>query len=473
MLNYPKVGRRPLQSDYRVSSSEIESYKRAKNKYEEEKRKRAEKNSNSSCLLSIVIIVVIAIVILTLISNANNSHLSDGQAFIYVILIALCICPFILGHVSKFSEAAVDVATDNPYLGYSPNQVATKRFQEELEKYEKITGELKSRYPHIESVDYDEKRYTDFVINELVNAIEIKFRFRNIVWWKNQTLNFKIAVSRVLNADGYLHVKNLTNLRDPVEAAFSKSVDISADKDGLNYFFRCFSKTNGVLEIKHIEAIQLAVPNSESSRIVVVTNYSPQEISSEVKTYIEDNKIELWDVITLVNLTKKHFVNEEDDNYPLNLPTGFKKCMGFRLSNNLNDSLLTTQPYFYYIYTKELFNSAKEALEAMQKFPKDKVYYGLCEYPNIKFYLYDDTNKDKPEAVYVKDEKQTKTVYAIIASAADNNHNWRIRVESECLFDADKREFIHNKHTLYTWANSTYIPFYLEDEKWGKRSWEK
>ena len=222
-------------------------------------------------------------------------------------MIALCICPFIFGHISKFSEAAVDVATDNPYLGYSPNQVATKRFQEELEKYEKITGELKSRYPHIESVDYDEKRYTDFVINELVNAIEIKFRLRNIVWWKNQTLNFKIAVSRVLNADGYLHVKNLTNLRDPVEAAFSKSVDISADKDGLNYFFRCFSKTNGVLEIKHIEAIQLAVPNSESSRIVVVTNYSPQEISSEVKTYIEDNKIELWDVITLVNLTKKHF----------------------------------------------------------------------------------------------------------------------------------------------------------------------
>ena len=473
MLNYPKVGRRPLQSDYRVSSSEIESYKKAKDKYEEEKRKRAEKNSNSSCLLSIVIIVVIAIVILTLISNANNSHHSNGQAFIYVILIALFICPFIIGHVSKFSEAAVDVATDNPYLGYSPNQVATKRFQEELEKYEKITGELKSRYPHIESVEKKEKRYTDFVINELVNAIEIKFRFRNIVWWKNQTLNFKIAVSRVLNADGYLHVKNLTNLRDPVEAAFSKSVDISADKDGLNYFFRCFSKTNGVLEIKHIEAIQLAVPNSESSRIVVVTNYSPQEISSEVKTYIEDNKIELWDVITLVNLTKKHFVNEEDDNYPLNLPTGFKKCMGFRLSNNLNDSLLTTQPYFYYIYTKELFNSAKEALEAMQKFPKDKVYYGLCEYPNIKFYLYDDTNKDKPEALYVKDEKQTKPVYAIIASAADNNHNWRIRVESECLFDADKREFIHNKHTLYTWANSTYVPFYLEDEKWGKRSWEK
>lgn len=44
MLNYPKVGRRPLQSDYRVSSSEIESYKKAKDKYEEEKRKRAEKN---------------------------------------------------------------------------------------------------------------------------------------------------------------------------------------------------------------------------------------------------------------------------------------------------------------------------------------------------------------------------------------------------------------------------------------------
>lgn len=48
MLNYPKVGRRPLQSDYRISSSEIESYKKAKDKYEEEKRKRAEKNSNSS-----------------------------------------------------------------------------------------------------------------------------------------------------------------------------------------------------------------------------------------------------------------------------------------------------------------------------------------------------------------------------------------------------------------------------------------
>ena len=146
MLNYPKVGRRPLQSDYRVSSSEIDSYKKAKDKYEEEKRKRAEKNSNSSSLLSIVIIVVIAIVILTLISNANNSHHSAGQAFIYVILIALCICPFIFGHVSKFSEAAVDVATDNPYLGYSPNQVATKRFQEELEKYEKITRNNSIRF---------------------------------------------------------------------------------------------------------------------------------------------------------------------------------------------------------------------------------------------------------------------------------------------------------------------------------------
>ena len=30
MLYYPKVGRRPLQSDYRVSSSEIESYKKGK-----------------------------------------------------------------------------------------------------------------------------------------------------------------------------------------------------------------------------------------------------------------------------------------------------------------------------------------------------------------------------------------------------------------------------------------------------------
>lgn len=75
--------------------------------------------------------------------------------------------------------------------------------------------------------------------------------------------------------------------------------------------------------------------------------------------------------------------------------------------------------------------------------------------------------------MYWKDEEPTKPVYAIIASAADNRHNWRIRVESECLFDADKREFIHNKHTLYTWDNSTYIPFDLEDEKWGKRSWEK
>lgn len=473
MLNYPKVGNRPIQSDYRVSSSEIESYKKAKDKYEQEKRKRAEKNSNSSCVLSLVIIVVIAIVILTLISNANHSHHSDGQAVVYVILIALCICPFIFGRVSKFSEAAVDVATDSPYLNYSPNQAATKRYQEDLEKYEKITNDLKRRYPHIESANYDENRYTEFVINELVNAIELKFRFKNIVWWKNQMLNFKIAVSRVLKADGYLQVKNLTNLSDPVEAAFSKSVDISAEKDGLNYYFRCFGKTNGVLEIKHIQALQLAVPNNESSRIVFVTNYSPQEISAEVKNYIEDNKIELWDVITLVNLTKKHFVNEKDDKYSLELPQGFKKCMGFRLSNNLRDSLLTTQPYFYYIYTKELFNSAKEALEAMQKFPKDKVYYGLCEYPNIKFYLYDNTNSDKPERVYVKDEKETKPVYAIIASAANNNHNWRIRVESECLFDADKREYIHNKHTLYTWANSTFIPYYIGDEKWGKWPWEK
>lgn len=473
MLNYPKVGNRPKQSDYRVSSSEIESYKKANDKYIEEQRKRAEKNSNSSCLLSIIIIVIVAILIISIITSANNYHHSDGQAVFFVILIALCICPFIFGRVSKISEVAVDVATESPSLSYSPNQVAAKRYQEDLEKYEKITNELKIRYPHIESVNYDENRYTEFVINELVHAIDIKFRFRNITWWKNQTLNFKIAVSRILKADGFQQVKNLTNLRDPIEAAFSKSIDISAEKDGFNYYFRCFGKTNGILEIKHIEALQLAVPNNESSRIIVVTNYSSQEISSEVKNYIEDNKIELWDVISLIDLTRRHFVNELDDKYPLDLPPEFRKCMGFRLSNNLNDSLLTTQPYFYYIYTKELFNSAKEALEAMQKFPKDKIYYGLCEYPNIKFYLYDNTNTDKPESVYVKDEKQTKPVYAIIASAADNNHNWRIRVESECLFDAYKREFIHNKHTLYTWANSTFIPSFIGDEKWGKRSWEK
>lgn len=50
MLNYPKVGRRPLQSDYRVSSSEIENYKKAKDKYEEEKRKRAERECKLNCV---------------------------------------------------------------------------------------------------------------------------------------------------------------------------------------------------------------------------------------------------------------------------------------------------------------------------------------------------------------------------------------------------------------------------------------
>ena len=463
MLHIPHIGRKPEMSDYRVSQNEIDSYVQVKKKFENEKRLRAEKNNNKSCFLSLVIIVVIAILIFNLITNSNNSNPSDGQAAVFVIIIAICLCPFLLGKVSNISEKAVDIATDSPYINYSPNQAATKRFQEALEKYEKIASDLRSRYPNIEKFDYDEGRYTKFVINELIGFIEDKFRLRNITWWKNQTLNFKIAIRKLLIADGFQRVKYKTNLGDPVQAAFSYQVDITAEKNGVKYYFRCFGKINGELEVKHLEALQLVKHDLENSKFVIVTNYSSKQISIDVKNYIEDNNIEFWDVIKLVELTKQHFVDTDNDEYPLDLHYGFKKCMGFKLSNNLNDDMLSTQTYFYYIYTLELFNSAKEALEAMSKFPKEHVYYGVCEYPKVKNYLYDDIDAEKPQMINFRDEITHKAVFAIIASASENRHNWRIRVESEYLFDAFTREYIHNKHTLYVWNKYTYIPSILND----------
>lgn len=50
----------------------------------------------------------------------------------------------------------------------------------------------------------------------------------------------------------------------------------------------------------------------------------------------------------------------------------------------------------------------------MQKLPQEKVYYGLCEYPHIKFYLYDDTHATKPQPLYCGEKCPLQPVYAII-----------------------------------------------------------
>ncbi len=308
-------------------------------------------------------------------------------------------------------------------------------------------------------VDYDEGKYTEFVVDELIKILDKKFNYRNITWWSNQILNFKIAINKILRADGFQNVRNMANLSNPIDAAFSKKIDIIAQKDGYDYFIICFSKTNGVLEIKYIEEALLAIPNCANKRIIIITNYMMGNIAADVMNFIEDNSIDLWDAKKMVELTKKYFVAK--DEYPLELGNDFKKCIGFKLSSNINDRLLSTQSYFYYIYTLELFNSAKEALEAMQRFPKDKVYYGICEYPNAKFWLYDGAREGVPESVCYMDESPRTSVYAIIASSSENRHNWRIRVESEYIFDAYSRKYFHNHHTLYTHNGFTHIPTYL------------
>jgi hypothetical protein len=460
MLKIPQIGQRPKQSDFCVSKDDIDKYLVAKKNFEVDKRRREEKKSHSSCVLSLVIIFVIALIIFTLIEHMNNSYHSDGQAFLWVIFIAICVSPFIIGFVSRFSNATVDLSMDKPSMVYSPNQNATKFYQEAVEKYEKITKQLKNRYANIEMVDYDEGKYTEFVVDELIKILDKKFNYRNITWWSNQILNFKIAINKILRADGFQNVRNMANLSNPIDAAFSKKIDIIAQKDGYDYFIICFSKTNGVLEIKYIEEALLAIPNCANKRIIIITNYMMGNIAADVMNFIEDNSIDLWDAKKMVELTKKYFVDTKDE-YPLELGNDFKKCIGFKLSSNINDRLLSTQSYFYYIYTLELFNSAKEALEAMQRFPKDKVYYGICEYPNAKFWLYDGAREGVPESVCYMDESPRTSVYAIIASSSENRHNWRIRVESEYIFDAYSRKYFHNHHTLYTHNGFTHIPTYL------------
>lgn len=469
MLNYPRVGKKPCLGDYQVSKLEIEKYEQAKANYEREKREREDKNNSSSCLLTFVIIIFIAIIIFSLIANANNSNPSNGQAFVIVLVIAACICPIIIGKVSKISEKAVDLATDSPYLQYSPNQDASKRYQEALDKYNKLTNELRHRYPRIEEVNYNEHAYNKLVINDLEEIIDKKLNYRNYVWWRNHSITFKTAVHSLLLTAGYHRPTNTKETSSAVTV--NKQLDITLGKEGWMYYFKFYSKNSPPLEIKQIEAIQLAVPNEYKHKIIVVTNCHKVELSKEIVEYIADNGIELWDVKKLVELTRIYVLDKDKEEYPINLSHDFKKCVGFQLQPLESDYKLKIQPFFYYIYKPEIFNKVTDAFNLIDYLPRGKICYGICEYPNLKFLMYDD-HEHKQRTVYYEGEKPSKPVYVVIAFTSEHIHSWRIKMECRYMYDASCNEYISNDPQLSYWKTTKERPFIFESSDWRKYSWE-
>lgn len=440
MLNIPQNLKKPERKDYHVSEFEIDQYQKVKKQYEHEKYEQSKKNDKSSTIITIVIIWVLSFVILSAVTGKN---FNVAATILITTIISLVIGPIIGGVIFSTSEKAVNLVSDNPIMTHTSNQSAAKMYESDLKKYNDTVDRLIQRYPDIEKVGFNIDEYLKYVSNDMVKLLNVPFKRENISWWGNQILNFKICVGRILQKMNYVNIQHTGNLSDPVTAGFSWAVDISAEKYGIIECFRCFRKGSGELNKKTLEEFIGETAKRKGGKMIFVTNYMLKDIPEDVSVMAQVNNIEIWDLDKLLDLTEEFFVDSSKEHeVPITVPNGFSHCFSYIISKNINDSLLTTKPYHYYLLTTEYFESYKDALTRIASFPKEKAYYGVCEYPRKWQY------------------KNKQSIYAIIACNASDGTVWRMAKECEYMYDANSRQFITNRHEEKLGHRSEFMPYF-------------
>lgn len=437
MLNIPKKLKEPKRSDFKVSENEVEAFQKAKQQLGHKKYERKKKNENSSCLLAFVATWIVAFLILSMLTSKDFNALGT---ILITTVIACIIGPFIGGLFMSAAEKTVDAVTYDPQLGWSPNQSATKAYDDALTKYKKTTDSLKLRYPDIEKVDYDADRYVSFVTSELSSLLDRTFVLENISWWRGQMLNFKSCITILLKQMGYENITRTDNIRDAVDASFSRPYDLSAIKNGETIYVRCFHTINGEITIDHLNVLWQASQNNGNINAIFATNYIKKDIPDYINDFASSHNIEMWDMTKLLELTKE-FLLKDFHVQPISLPDGFEHKLSYNISRSIGSSLLSLRPCHYYLLSNELFESIKDALTKIQSFPEDDIYYGVCAYPRNWQY------------------RGGRSIYGIIACHFNDGSVWRMAKECPYMFDAKNRDFIKTDYKDNLGNRSKFMPY--------------
>jgi hypothetical protein len=441
MLNIPNYIKKPERNDYRVSEFEIDQYKRVKKRYEHEKYEQQKKNEKSSTIITVVIVWILSFILLSVITNRE---FNVAAIILITTVIALIIGPFIGGIIFSASEKVIDFVSDEPMMIHTSNQSSAELYDNDLKKYNDTIKALTRRYPDIEKADFNAKEYHKYVGEDLAKLLNESFRRENMRWWNNQILNFKICVDKILRKMNYINIQHTGKLSDPVTAGFSWAVDISAEKDGNLECFRCFRKDSKELNKEIFEIFIEETAKRNGKKMTFVTNYLLSEIPQDLLELAQVNNIIIWDLNKLLELTEVFFVDSSKEHEPpIILSEGFTHCFSYIISRNINESLLTTKPYHYYLLTTEFFESYKDALTEIASFPKEKAYFGVCEYPRKWQY------------------KNKQSIYAIIACNASDGTVWKMAKECEYMYDAYSRQFITNKHEENLGNRSEFMPYFF------------
>ena len=437
MLNIPKKLKKPERSGYKVSDYELESFQKAKQQLGHEKYERKEKNEHSSCLFAFIATWIVAFLLLSMLSSKDFNAI--GTIFLTTI-IAVVIAPFIGGFFLSAAEKTVDAVTSERQMKWTPNQLATKAYDDAMAKYNKTIESLKSRYPDIEKVNYDADRYLSFVTSELSRLLNQTFVFEIYSWWDGQMLNFKSCIMIMLKNMGYEDIRRTDNLRDPIDASRSYTYDLSAKKNGENVFIRCFHTINGELTVGHINILWQAAHKNGNAKAIFATNYRSKDISDDIRNFATSYNVEIWDMSKLLDITNEYFLMNLKEP-PVTLPIGFEHKLSYSISRTIGSGLLSIRPYHYYLQSNEMFDSIKDALTKIETYPEEDLYYGVCEYPRKWQY------------------RGGAAIYGIIACYSEDGSVWRMAKECAYMFDAKNRDFIRTQYKDSLGDRSKFLPY--------------
>lgn len=438
MLNIPKNLKKPEQSDYKVSVYELETFQKAKQQLGHEKYERKEKNEHSSCLLAFIATWIVAFLLLSMLSSKDFNAI--GTIFLTTVIAAV-IAPFIGGFFWSAAEKTVDAVTSEPQMKWTPNQSATKAYDEALAKYNKTIESLKSRYPDIEKVNYDADKYLSFATSELSRLLNQTFVSEIYSWWDGQMLNFKSCIMIMLKKMGYEDIKRTDNVRDPIDASRSYTYDLVASKNGEKIFVRCFHTVNGELTVGHINVLWQEAHKNGNAKAIFATNYKSKDIPNEINDFATSYNVEIWDMSKLLEITNEYFLKNLKEP-PVTLPSGFEHKLSYNISRTIGTGLLSIRPYHYYLLSNELFDSIKDALTKIQTYPEANLYYGVCEYPRKWQY------------------RGGAAIYGVIACYSEDGSVWRLAKECAYMFDAKKRDFIRNQYKDSLGDRSKFMPYF-------------
>ena len=441
MLNIAKIDKKPTLSEYHISELELEKYLAEKKRYEREKKELEEKNEKKAKTITLLTILFISYLIVSIITTKKLSLIAT-----IITIIALSLFLFLLLYWIFYAviKKVVDFITDKPiYILYFEYEKSAERYESDLKKYNNTIDKITKKYPDIEKVNFKIDEYHKLVINEMSKLLDFSFQKENILWWNNQVLNFKICVIRILQKANYKNIHTTGSLSDAMSASFSYAVDIKAESDGDIVCFRCFRKNSQTLTKNILESFIKESDSKKAKKKIFVTNYIANEISKDILDYAKTNKIDIWDVYKLIELTKGYNLISSEINSSIILPSNFFQCESFVISRNLNDELLTIIPYKYYLLSNELFESYKDALTKAESYPKANIYYGVCEYPRNW------------------QTRGKQQIFTLVACDMKSGMIWRLAKECKYIYDANSRLFITTNHSGKFVFRSEFMPFSL------------